>query len=178
MRRLSFGLFALVLGFATGGPRAALAEEPLRLLVERGAISSAAECAHGSLLVVRSFAAADLERGVRIGDTLELPRASAGGPAWIPAGVYPAVVRDDGELGWRIEIEAADGTRALRAKPARELAEAAGSLLVGRRPPGAPAGACDPAAERLEDSDVLMRRLRGLYASPGNDRPIEIRIQP
>ena len=171
-----------VLGVALLGAPGAQAAEPFRLLLVREAEATEGACIRGRLFVVRSFSQTDADRGVLLADTLELPGGAAPAPAasFATSDLHLGSAREDGPLGWRIEIDATDGSRPLRAKPASDLleAEAAGSVLVGRRLPGGSAAACDPSAERLEDGAVLMRRLRRVYGSPANDRPIEIRIQP
>jgi hypothetical protein len=167
---------AAVLGVVLLAASAAWGEEPLRLLLEREPAAQEGECLRGTLSVVRSFSSADTERAVRIADFLEIPSGSDS--VWLRAGTHVGVARDDEETGWRIEIEEPDGLRALRAPPPSDLGEEEGSVLVGRRVAPAPTGDCDPSVERLEDGGVLMRRLRQVYASPTNERPIEIEIRP
>jgi hypothetical protein len=56
--------------------------------------------------------------------------------------------------------------------------DAAGAILLGRRADSpAAAGPCGPAAERLDHGTALLRRLRDAYASPGNERPVEVSIE-
>jgi hypothetical protein len=167
-----------VLGAALLGATGAQAAEPFRLLLVREAGVTEGECIRGTLFVVQSFSEADTARGVRLADSVEVPRSAAAAARFASSGPYLGSAREDGPLGWRIEIDGADASRPLRAKPASDLAEVAGSVFVGRRPPGTAATACDPSVEPLEDGAVLMRRLRQIYGSPANDRPIEIRIQP
>ncbi len=173
-------LACAVLGAALLGATGAQAAEPFRLLLVREAGATEGECIRGTLFVVQSFSEADAGRGVRIADSVEVPRGASSETAarFAPSDLYLGSAREDGPLGWLIEIDAAGASWPLRAKPASDLTEVAGSVLLGRRPPGAAATACDPSAEPLEDGAVLMRRLRQIYGAPANDRPIEIRIQP
>jgi hypothetical protein len=161
------GLALAVLGASLLSPMAAQATEPLRLLLVRQTETSSAVCSRGTLFVVQSFSQADTARGVAIADTLEL--------ASFASGDLQGSVRTDGSLGWRIEIADVDGSRPLLAASTGDFAP--GSVLVGRRPAGEAAAACR-SDERLVDGGILMRRLRQVYSSPSNDRPIEIRIQP
>jgi hypothetical protein len=169
---LALSLAALAATMTSGS--LANAEEPLRLLLTREAPSGAADCARGSLLVVRSFDELDVSKGVQVGDIVET-RAAAG---FLSSGLHTGTPRDDGEEGWRIELEGAADPVALRAQPSGDLADAMGSVLLGRSREDASTGACALADVRLKDGAILMQRLRRLYASPANDRPIEVLITP
>jgi hypothetical protein len=149
----------------------AAAEEPLRLRLERNAGDVAAQgaCVRGRLVLVRSFAQA----GIWVADTLEVIENSGSG---LPAGRHPATARGGAADGWRIEIDPLDA--ALRAQPESPAAPAAGSLLLGRRSRPANAGPCDLESDRLSDGTAVVRRLRRVYASPENTRPIELGVQP
>ena len=127
-----------------------------------------AEATGGRLYVVRDFGTGAPGRGVWIADTLE---PSAG----LAAGLHAGIARDDGETGWRIELPELGA--ALRAHPGARADAGAGAILLGRRAASA-AGSCDPARERLGEGTTLLRRLRDAYASPSDERPIEVAIEP
>ena len=139
-RRKAFGfaLACLVLLAASPGR----GEEPFRLRLVREAadVEAAAggeACIRGSLYLVRDFGAGAAGRGVWIADTLEASAA-------LPVGVHAGVARDDGEMGWRIELPAPGVV--LRAAPG---AGAETAILLGRRDASAaPPESCDPACGR------------------------------
>jgi hypothetical protein len=147
-------------------------EEPFRLRLVREAAdleaAKAGGCIRGRLSVVRSFDAA--ARGVWIADMLEQTDA-------LPAGVHAGVAGEDADQGWQIALPELDAV--IRAHPGGAPEEAAGAILLGKRA-GSPAeaGPCDPATERLDHGAALLRRLRDAYASPSNERPIEVSIAP
>jgi hypothetical protein len=65
-----------------------------------------------------------------------------------------------------------------QSQPADDLSGAGDAILLGRRRAGSAQGPCALATAALEDSDILIQRLRSVYASPSNVRPIEILIRP
>ena len=146
------------------------AEEPFRLHLvrETADLEADAGCIRGRLSVVRSFDAA--ARGVWIADTLERTDA-------LPAGTHAGVAGEEESQDWQIELT--DLGAALRAHTGGLTEDAAGAILLGKRA-DSPAGAapCDPAAERLDQGDAILRRLRDAYASPSNERPVEVSIAP
>jgi hypothetical protein len=143
----------------------------LRLVREAADVQAAAEgggCVRGRLYLVREFNAGATGRGVWIADTLE-PSAA------LRSGVHAGVARDDAETGWHIELPAS-GT-ILRAQGNAGL-DADADILIGRRGTSiAGAEVCDPARDALSDGAAILRRLRDAYASPDNQRAIQVSIE-
>jgi hypothetical protein len=168
---LAFLLACPVLLTASPG----LAEGPfrLRLVHEAADVEAAvggAGCVRGRLYLVRDFGSEAATRGVWIADSLEASAA-------LPPGIHAGVARDDGETGWHIELPELGAV--VRADPGAGADLAAAAILLGRRAASsAPAGSCDPALERLSDGTPILRRLRDAYASPSNERPIQMSIEP
>jgi hypothetical protein len=150
-------------------------EEPMRLLIMREAPVEGAECIRGTLFVVRSYRKADVERRVRLGDTLELPRVAAEGEGslHLPAGRHAASAHENGALGWRIELP--DGTP-IRAHPPAGAPVEEGGVLLGRRA-GKPSGACTLESDRLEDGEVVTRRLQRMCRWSESPRPIQVMVR-
>jgi len=153
------------------GTPAVQAGEALRLLLVNDAEATAGECIRGTLFVVQGFTEADVSHGVRIADTLEIPAATQ----VLAEGVYSGSVSDEAPSGWRIEL--APGGVALRAHPAGVIADGDAGVFLGRHA-GAPAGACTIADDRLEDGEVVTKRLQRLSSWGASQQPIEVMVRP
>jgi hypothetical protein len=108
---------------------------------------------------------------VEIGATLELPwRANQKDISAIPAGSYPATIREDGDLGWRIELSQVPGHREnIEMHLGNWPKNSTGCILLGKS---------FSKTERcfVENSAQAISTLRKLYASPDHSKPIRVTI--
>lgn len=144
---------------------------PFRLrVVRRGGLPVALainDCLPGSLYLVSDFVVSD--RGTKVADTLELPyRSNVTTISAIPTGTFSGRVRDDGNLGWRIEFDGVPGRSNIQIHPGNRTSQIEGCLLVG--------DATDDAACTVTSSRDTRDRIRGLYGE-NRGRPIEVRVE-
>lgn len=149
--------------------------EPFHLLIVRDAVDirSQGECVRGQLFLVRSFDAVDVDRRVRVADTLEVLHTERGlsAPALID-GEYAGAVQESSKTGWAITLKS--NSTVLRADRHNAVNEPA--ILLGRRA-GNAEGPCELAGSRLEDGDVIIRRVQSLVRSIASGQPIAIQVR-
>ena len=146
--------------------------KPFRLRVVRtgnlGTTLSLNSCLTGVMFWTETFDVSSY--GHEICDTLELPyRANLGEISAIPVGVYAGKIREDGKLGWRVELSNVPGPRHnIQIHPGNITSQIQGCILVGETADGPKC--------YVADSRKTRDQIKSLYG--GNDaRPIEVKIQ-
>lgn len=167
-------MWSAVFIMALASAVSANAEDAFRLLIVRDAadVRAQSDCVRGQLFLVRSFSAEDIDRRVRIADTLEVLRTQRGltSPALVD-GKYVGSVEVSETRGWSIAL---DGSAQLRAHKHGDIDEP--SIFLGRRA-GKTNGACQLAGSRLEDGEVMTRRLQRLINWREADGAIEVVVR-
>ncbi len=167
---------AAVVGmFLMTGTPAQAAEPSMYLVLQRSAALNAArnDCVRGELFLVRSFSDADIQRGVRIGDTLEVLRTAKGlTTSKLSDGMYTTKIEASKKDDWYLAL--ATGTTQLKAHKHGEIKEP--GIFLGRRT-GKQEGNCNLSNNRLEDGEVITRRLRRLIDWQESKQPIEILLR-
>ena len=145
--------------------------QPFRLRVVRTSNLSVTlslnDCLAGQMYLSDDFSISDY--GTPLAETLELPyRANNTLISAIPSGIYSGHTREDGPLGWRIELHTPAPRTVIEIHPGTMVKDTEGCILVGRR---ADTGACG-----LSDSRATRDQIKALY---GNDasRSVEVKIE-
>jgi Family of unknown function (DUF5675) len=129
------------------------------------------DCIHGKLYIQDSEHPLTHAGDVLIGETLELPwKWNTESISAIPAGSYTGTIREDGDLGWRIAIQNVPKRVDIEIHIGNWPKNSTGCILLGTNK--ATNKICT-----LENSAVALKKLRDLYASPGNKRPVVINIE-
>jgi hypothetical protein len=128
------------------------------------------DCLSGTMYITNSDTPLTGAGDVRIGSTLELPwRANQNEISAIPAGSYTGHVREDGERGWRLELDSVKGRTNVQVHLGNWPKDSIGCILLGT-------SISDKQACFVTNSANAMRKLRELYASPNHTRPILVTI--
>jgi hypothetical protein len=128
------------------------------------------DCLPGTMYIVNPDTTLTGAGDVRIGSTLELPwRANQDEISAIPAGSYSGHVREDGDKGWRIELDSVKGRTNVQIHLGNWPKDSIGCILLGT-------SISDKQACFVTKSADSMQKLRDLYASPNHTRPIRITV--
>lgn len=107
---------------------------------------------------------------IPVGTTLELPwRGNQNEISAIPAGSYPATVRDDGDKGWRLELKDVPGRTLVDVHIGNWPKDSIGCILLGKRLSKKEKCFVQESAKAMDD-------LEKLYGSPDHSRPIRLLI--
>jgi hypothetical protein len=143
----------------------------LKIVRERGLPQTLqlGDCLPGTMYVANANTPLTGAGDVQIGATMELPwRFNQKEISAIPAGSYSGHVRQDGDKGWRIELDEVKGRQNVEVHLGNWPKDSIGCILLGL---GSTRKGCF-----VSNSGDAMKKLRDLYASPQNTRPIRVTI--
>jgi Family of unknown function (DUF5675) len=165
----------LTRGRPFGVARASGTVLPLEVRIVRDmnlpAVLQIGDCIHGKLYIQDSEHPLTHAGDVLVGETLELPwKWNTEEISAIPTGSYTGTIREDGDLGWRIAIQNVPKRIDIEIHIGNWPKNSTGCVLLGTNK--ATNKICT-----LENSAAALKKLRDLYASPGNKRPVEINIE-
>jgi hypothetical protein len=167
-------LWTLLAGISfvqTGESQSAQTEFNLKIVREEGLPQALnlGDCIPGTMYVGNADAPVTGARDVQIGATLELPwRFNQGNISAIPEGSYTGHVREDGDLGWRIELVQVKNRKNVEIHVGNWPKNSTGCILLGL---SAKKQGCV-----ISKSGDAMKQLRDFYGAPTNTRPIRITI--
>ena len=127
------------------------------------------KCILGRLYVVQEFPSVGEPVDKAFGSTWELPwRNNLNDISRIPAGVYKARTRTDGDLGWRIELDPVPKRDFVELHLGNYPKNSIGCILLGT-------GRSSSDGCMVTGSQVALKELRSRYGP--TERPIEILIK-
>lgn len=166
------GLLAMSMATINWVPPARAQLRSFRILIQREErwpdVVGLSNCILGRLYVVNEFPTTVARpTEAPLGSTLELPwRNNLNEISRIVAGRYSATTRDDGDRGWRLELDAVPGRTLVQLHIGNFPANSVGCILLG----SGRAGGCT-----VTGSADALRLLRERYGAIA--RPIEIVIR-
>ena len=150
--------------------------QPFRIFIQREErwqdVMGISNCILGKLYVVKEFPVIGLPTEVPIGSTLELPwRNNQNDISRIPAGEYRAKKREDGNLGWRIELDSIPSREFVQIHIGNFPENTVGCILLGKG--RSPTNGC-----AITGSASAMKDLRARYGTGHPPMEIVIRDPP
>jgi hypothetical protein len=173
-RRMFCKMSVAALGLPTGAGVAHAQVRPFRIFIQREErwpdVVGLSQCVLGKMYIMDEFPATiAVPTQAPIGSTLELPwRNNLNEISRIPAGLFTASTRDNGDKGWRIQLDVVPGRKLVQIHLGNFPANTIGCILLGTG--RAPNNGC-----AITGSQTALSQLRERYGS--TERRIEILIR-